>query len=97
MDPPNNSMWIRELCPEDGNSTDCLLRSLLNLIDDHDKSQDGQFNWDLITFASTAPIGILATVLTMITVFQAFVVAGNARRKADSRAIGAWSQMTKKE
>ena len=89
-------MSTSDLCAESANSTDCLLRSLIKLIEDHNSSEDAEFNWDPITFAFTASIGVLATVLTLIAVFQAFLTASTGRRKADWRAIGSWSKRTRK-
>ena len=89
-------MDISDSCPEDSNSTDCLLRRLIELIQDYNNSENAQFNWDPIAFAFTAPIGTLATVLTLLAVFQAFLAAGTGRRKADRRAIGIWSSKTEK-
>lgn len=89
-------MSTSDSCAESANSTDCLLRSLIKLIEDHNSSEDAEFNWDPITFAFTAPIGVLATVLTLIAVFQAFLTASTGRRKADRRAIGSWSKRTRK-
>lgn len=90
-------MPTSDLCAESANSTDCLLRSLIKLIEDHNNSEDAEYNWDPLTFAFTAPIGVLATALTLIAVFQAFLTASTGRRKADRRAIGSWSKLTRKK
>ncbi|KAK0372560.1 hypothetical protein CMEL01_01420 [Colletotrichum melonis] len=38
-------------CPEDGNSTDCLLRSLMHLLNEQKKAEDNETNWDPITLS----------------------------------------------
>ncbi|KXH38906.1 hypothetical protein CSIM01_06043 [Colletotrichum simmondsii] len=81
-------------CPEDSNSTDCLLRSLMHLLNEQKKAEDNETNWDPITFFFTLPVGILATIFAVTTVFQGILVAGKGRRKTNKRAIGKWHQAT---
>jgi hypothetical protein len=76
------------ICPD--NSTECLLRELIAKID----AQSG-FNWNLLNFAFTAAIGILALVVAMTTVFQGLLGAGPGRLKASKAAIGPYSRNTK--
>ncbi|KAF6809462.1 hypothetical protein CMUS01_13681 [Colletotrichum musicola] len=68
-------------CPEDGNSTDCLLRDKVG--PDHP--------------AFTLIIGLVATAFALATILQAVLVSGKGRRKSGQRAIGHWSKNTKKE
>ncbi|KAF6808252.1 hypothetical protein CSOJ01_07665 [Colletotrichum sojae] len=84
-------------CPEDANSTDCLLRSLLQLIDDQRRDEDAEIKWDPISFAFTLLIGVVATAFALATIFQAVLVSGKGRRKSGWRAIGEWSKNTRKE
>ncbi|KXH28597.1 hypothetical protein CNYM01_10234 [Colletotrichum nymphaeae SA-01] len=81
-------------CPEDSNSTDCLLRPLMRLLNEQKKAEDNETNWDPITFFFTLPVGILATIFAVTTVFQGILVAGKGRRKTNKRAIGKWHQAT---
>ncbi|KXH62704.1 hypothetical protein CSAL01_12112 [Colletotrichum salicis] len=81
-------------CPEDSNSTDRLLRSLMRLLNEQKKAEDNETNWDPITFFFTLPVGILATIFTVTTAFQGILVAGKGRRKTNKRAIGKWHQTT---
>ncbi|KAF6830775.1 hypothetical protein CMUS01_07619 [Colletotrichum musicola] len=78
-------------CPEDQNSTDCLLRTLLQLLDDQRNADDAETNWDPITFYVTLAIGILAAMFTVVTIVQAAVAAGKGRRKTNHVAIGDWA------
>lgn len=73
------------ICPD--NSTECLLRSLLDA--------QPAFNWDPITFAFTAAIGIVAVAVAVTAVFQGVLAAGPGRLKASEGAIGPWSSLNK--
>ncbi|PMD17224.1 hypothetical protein NA56DRAFT_752575 [Hyaloscypha hepaticicola] len=76
-------------CPENENSTDCLLRALLQFTEDEAHAQDSKFEWGPITFAFTVPIGLLAA---------AVLASGPGRRKSSSRTIGKkWASKTTKE
>lgn len=77
-------------CPEDENSTDCLLRELLKAINDKDE----EFNWDPLNFAFTVPIGLVAAMFAALTIFQAILSAGSGRRRCNKIAIGRWSKLT---
>lgn len=82
-------------CPEDSNSTDCLLRTLIQLVSDQPKADDAEYNWDPVTFVFTAIIGIIAIVFAafaLIPIVQTFLTAGRANRRTSERAIGKWSQ-----
>ncbi|KAK2729067.1 hypothetical protein CKAH01_10506 [Colletotrichum kahawae] len=84
-------------CPEDTNSTDCLLRSLLSLLNDERTADHAEINWDPISFWVTFFIGVIATMFALVTILQAVVAAGKGRRKTNSRAIGEWHKRTKNE
>ena len=77
-------------CPEDENSTYCLLRVLLKTI----KDQDEEFNWDPLNFAFTVPIGLVAALFAALTIFQAILSAGSGRRRCSKSTIGQWSKLT---
>ncbi|GAW16893.1 hypothetical protein ANO14919_063390 [Xylariales sp. No.14919] len=79
-------------CPEDANSTDCLLRVLLQKIDDHFE----EYNWDPVTFGFTVPIGFLAAIFAAFTIYQAIRTTARGLRKSNKRAIGEWSCKTTK-
>ncbi|KAI0436506.1 hypothetical protein F4803DRAFT_222370 [Xylaria telfairii] len=79
-------------CPEDANSTDCLLRLVLQRLDDH----YAEYDWDPITFGFTAPVGILAALFAAFTIYQAIIAASQGSRRANKRAIGKWSDQTTK-
>ncbi|KAI1085748.1 hypothetical protein F5B20DRAFT_16339 [Whalleya microplaca] len=88
------------VCPEDGNSTDCLLRSLFSLLDDKIKTDDATTDWDPITFAFTVPVGlfgIFAAIFALITIYQAVLAAGPGRRKCIAQAIGPWSKLNSRK
>ncbi|RYP84723.1 hypothetical protein DL770_005175 [Monosporascus sp. CRB-9-2] len=84
-------------CPENENSTDCLLRALLKALDKQANAENGDFDWDPITFGFTVPIGIIAALFALVTVFQAVLAAGPGRRKSNRNAIGEWSQYTRRK
>ncbi|KAK4172780.1 hypothetical protein QBC36DRAFT_246864 [Triangularia setosa] len=84
-------------CAETANSTDCLLRLVLAALDQQKTDADEEYNWDPITFAFTATIGIIAALLALLTVYQAIIVSGPGRRKSNRRAIGPWALKTKTE
>ncbi|KAH8743659.1 hypothetical protein BGZ57DRAFT_979993 [Hyaloscypha finlandica] len=83
-------------CPENENSTDCLLRALLQFTENEANAQDSKFDWNPITFAFTVPIGLLATIFALITICQAVLASGPGRRKSSNRTIGdEWASLTK--
>ncbi|KAI1354775.1 hypothetical protein F5Y01DRAFT_239194 [Xylaria sp. FL0043] len=88
---------INLACPEDANSTDCLLRVLLDFLDQQAKDNAKKVDWDPITFGFTAPVGILAAVFGLIAIIVAIIVASPGRRKSSARAIGQWSTSTKRK
>ncbi|KAG6366787.1 hypothetical protein INS49_000967 [Diaporthe citri] len=81
-------------CPEDSNSTDCLLRALLSLLREHKAADDAEIDWDPINFAVTLLIGLAAISFALATVLQAIFAAGKGRRRTSRLAIGQWSQKT---
>lgn len=83
-------------CPEDSNSTDCLLRTLIQLVGDQNRADDAKIDWDPVTFVFTAIIGVIAIVFALIPVVQAFLTAGRANRRSSRRAIDPWSENRKR-
>lgn len=81
-------------CPEDSNSTDCLLQTLLEFLKIQREADDTEIDWDPISFAFTLLIGLLATFFALATVLQAIFAAGKGRRRTSHLAIGQWSQKT---
>lgn len=84
-------------CPENENSTDCLLRVLLQAFGNQTTTEAGKFNWDPITFGFTVPIAFIAALFALIAVFQAVLSAGPGRRKSNRNAIGNWSEYTTRQ
>lgn len=81
---------MADSCPEGSeNRTDCLLQAILNA------SSTSDYNWDPLTFAFTAAIGLLALVVAMVTVFQGLLSAGPGRVKASRHAIGNFAVKSK--
>ncbi|KAJ0109455.1 hypothetical protein J7T55_000380 [Diaporthe amygdali] len=83
-------------CPENSNSTDCLLRALLQLLKEHRETDEAEIDWDPISFAFTLLIGCLATAFALATILQAIFAAGKGRRRTSHFAIGKWSRKTKR-
>jgi hypothetical protein len=84
-------------CAEEANSTDCLLRILLQFLEDAQKSDNEKFDWDPITFGFTVPIAVIAASFAIIPIYQAVLAAGQGRRKCSPEAIGKWSKCTKRK
>lgn len=84
-------------CFEGANSTDCLLRAIIDFLEDTQKKNEAEFEWDPITFGFTVSIALIAAGFALITIVQAVLVAGPGRRKSNSEAIGKWSKYTKKK
>lgn len=83
-------------CPEDANSTDCLLRLVLQALEER-AAAEAEFNWDPLTFAVTVPIALIAAVFALVTSYQSALAAGPGRRKSNRRAIGPWAAKTRNE
>ncbi|KAH0425115.1 hypothetical protein CcaCcLH18_11134 [Colletotrichum camelliae] len=81
-------------CPENSNSTDCLLRTLLQLLNDQRSADDAEVNWDPISFAFSLLLGVAAGLFALVTIWQAIVAAGKGWRKTNHSAIGHWSTRT---
>ncbi|KAK4232627.1 hypothetical protein QBC38DRAFT_6855 [Podospora fimiseda] len=84
-------------CPENLNSTDCLLRVLLAAVEKERDDEPFGFNWDAITFAFTAPVGIFAAIFAAVAIYQAVLASAGGRRKCNRRSIGAWANATRHE
>ncbi|KAI1848390.1 hypothetical protein JX266_005696 [Neoarthrinium moseri] len=78
-------------CASKGNSTDCLLQSLIDVVGDQIAAENAKTDWDPITFAFTVPVGIFgicATLFALITVLQGIFAASPGRRKSSRLVIG---------
>ena len=53
---------------------------------------NNEYSWDPISFAFTAPIGVAAAMLTLLTVWQGILSAGPGRFRARPGAIGAFAK-----
>lgn len=65
-------------CP--GNSTDCLLGELVD--------QGRGFDWNLLNFAFTAILSILALLVASLALLQGLLAAGPGRLKASQNVLG---------
>lgn len=81
-------------CPENSNSTDYLLRTLLQLLKENREANDAEIDWDPISFAFTLLIGLVAILFALATIFQAIFAAGKGHRRTNRLAIGKWSEET---
>ncbi|KAK5212271.1 hypothetical protein LTR47_007180 [Exophiala xenobiotica] len=66
------------VCP--GNSTDCLLGELVD--------QGRGFDWNLLNFAFTAILSILALLVASLALLQGLLAAGPGRLKASQNVLG---------
>ena len=98
-------------CPD--NSTECLLRAILNAqgyitsirprcnafisISYQANNVRSDSKWDAASFGVTLAIGILALVVACLTIFQSVLAAGPGRLKASRNAIGPYSSLTRTE
>jgi hypothetical protein len=74
---------MSDQCPP--NSTDCLLRALVDL--------NSGYNWNPLNFAFTAALSILGFIVATVTLIQGLLAAGPGRLKASRSALGqAYSQ-----
>ncbi|KAI6768034.1 hypothetical protein HG530_006043 [Fusarium avenaceum] len=73
------------------NTTECVLETIASILSEI-QGQNNEYNWDPLTFAFTAIIGVIAIVFAALTAFQAFLAAGPGRTKSGAYAIGPWSQ-----
>ncbi|TIC97511.1 hypothetical protein CH35J_007526 [Colletotrichum higginsianum] len=84
-------------CPEDSNSTDCLLRAVLRVLKESQDQKDSKYDWDPVTFVFTVLLGVAALAFAVLTIAQGLVAARKGYRKASKRAISTWAANTQKE
>ncbi|WQF82301.1 hypothetical protein CDEST_07315 [Colletotrichum destructivum] len=84
-------------CPEDSNSTDCLLRAVLRVLKENQDQGDSKYDWDPVTFVFTVLLGVGALAFAGLTIAQGLVTARKGYRKASKRAISTWAENTQKE
>ncbi|KAF6806431.1 hypothetical protein CSOJ01_08851 [Colletotrichum sojae] len=89
--------WACTFSRNGAEKRDCLLRTLLQLLEDQRNAEDVETNWDPITFYVILAIGILAALFTVITIVQAAIAACKGRRKTNRVAIGDWSAKRKRK
>ncbi|KAH7400500.1 hypothetical protein BKA64DRAFT_671972 [Cadophora sp. MPI-SDFR-AT-0126] len=81
-----------DTCPETENSTDCLLRAVLDAVNSHNDSLD----WSPLNFAFTLVIGLVALLFAAMAIIQGGVAESRGLRKCSRNAIGPWSGITKR-
>ena len=81
----------KAICAETENTTDCLLRTLIDAVGSQGNTRDAGSEWEPISFGFTAPVGVLAAIFTLITVIQTILAAGPGRRRSSKHIIGKWS------
>ncbi|EXF75936.1 hypothetical protein CFIO01_00421 [Colletotrichum fioriniae PJ7] len=80
-------------CPQDSNSTDCLLRTLVQILDGAQKADDAKYDWDPITFAFTVIVGAVALLFALVPIVQTIIAPGQGSRTTNRLAIGEkWSK-----
>jgi len=75
-------------CVDADNSTDCLLRALLDAFN----SQTDAFDWDPLNFAFTLVVGVAALFFAAITLCQAIMSGATGRRRCSKKVIGIWAK-----
>lgn len=87
----SNNQDYASTCPENLNSTDCLLRLVIATLE---KPETFTFNWDPISFGFSVSVGILATIFAIFASYQAILASTDGRRKSSHTAIGEWADLT---
>ncbi|RTE72462.1 hypothetical protein BHE90_013123 [Fusarium euwallaceae] len=74
------------------NTTECILKTVVSILSE---IQDGnnEYNWDPLSFAVTAVIGVIALFFAALTIGQGLLAAGPGRTKSGAYAIGPWSRL----
>lgn len=85
---------LDDLDCRDINTTECILKHL-KIISSAQQEQQDEYNWDPVSVAVTAVIGVVALFFAALTIGQALLTAANGRLKASPYAIGPWSKMSK--
>ncbi|KAH9234673.1 hypothetical protein K456DRAFT_1761828 [Colletotrichum gloeosporioides 23] len=88
-------------CTQDGNSTDCLLRVLIQLLGESRRADDANVDWDPLTFVFSLIIGVVALIFAVIPIIRVIIAPGinpGQRSRTTSRlAIGKyWSKRREK-
>ncbi|KAF4778850.1 hypothetical protein HER10_EVM0011469 [Colletotrichum scovillei] len=85
-------------CPQDSNSTDCLLRNLVQILNGAQKSDDSKYDWDPITFAFTVIVGAVALLFALVPIVQTIIAPGQGSRTTNRLAIGEkWSKESSRQ
>ncbi|KAK1477225.1 hypothetical protein CCUS01_05043 [Colletotrichum cuscutae] len=85
-------------CPQDSNSTDCLLRTLVQILNGSQKADDAKYDWDPITFAFTVIVGAVALLFALVPIVQTIIAPGQGSRTTNRLAIGEkWSKESSRQ
>jgi hypothetical protein len=74
------------------NTTERILKTVVSILSEI-QDENNQFNWDPLSFAVTALIGMIALSLAALTIGQGLLAAGPGRTKSGTYAIGPWSRL----
>ncbi|KAL6361394.1 hypothetical protein LRP88_04862 [Fusarium phalaenopsidis] len=74
------------------NTTECILKTVVSILSEI-QDENNQFNWDPLSFAVTAVIGMVALLFAALTIGQGLLAAGPGRTKSGAYAIGPWSRL----
>ncbi|KAM5346962.1 hypothetical protein ACJ41O_009967 [Fusarium nematophilum] len=74
------------------NTTECILKAVASILSEV-QDQNSEYNWDPVTFAFTAVIGLVALVFAGLTIVQTLLAAGPGRIKSGAYAIGPWARL----
>ncbi|KAI3549188.1 hypothetical protein CABS01_08393 [Colletotrichum abscissum] len=82
-------------CPQDSNSTDCLLRAVAEILNESRNADGAKFDWEPWNFGITVFIGAVALVFALIPIIQVIIAPGQGSRTSSRLAIGPyWSEKT---
>ncbi|EEU47514.1 uncharacterized protein NECHADRAFT_78014 [Fusarium vanettenii 77-13-4] len=74
------------------NTTECILKTVVSILSEI-QDENNQYNWDPLSFAATAVVGVIALFFAALTIGQSFLAAGPGRTKSGAYAIGPWSRL----
>ncbi|KAL2689468.1 hypothetical protein Neosp_003522 [[Neocosmospora] mangrovei] len=74
------------------NTTECILKTVVSILSEI-QDENNEYNWDPLSFAATAVIGVIALFFAALTIGQGLLAAGPGRTKSGAYAIGPWSRL----
>lgn len=77
------------------NANECILVALAGILEEI-RQANSEYNWDPLTFAFAAVVGVIALCFAALTIGQGPLAAGHGRVKSSAYTIGPWASMNKR-